>query len=315
MCLEKILLRSLKSLRSRIRILIQRLSSPDLELLNFIQRFKSVEFRIYSMRDPVTRTTLIAPTSVQLRAMRRDLLSRKNYFYNVDSFLTKTCCRVIIDIGANIGYYTRACSYHSRGREVIAFEPSLKNLAFCAMNLRDVPNVTLVHCGLANAPGRFEVALPDYAKSRKGEAKFNTGLFSAIGNTSDQGTRFVSLDSFLSFFSIPAADIGWVKIDVEGFELNVLRGMSDFLSKSSAAIEVEINQTALARAEVNTSDLFALFDEHGYLPLKSDASFGIDNDLTPRVLDLVFVKREWCNLAKVQLDLEELTEIDINRLT
>lgn len=290
------------------------INSPMCQLLNLFQSLKRVENRIYKTMDPVDRSRILyAPTYPQLKAMRRELLLRKKYFSGIEEIANANGGKIIIDVGANIGYYSRACYHYCKDLEIIGIEPSLRNLSFCSMNLNDLFNVTLVQCGFGDSYGRFDVSIPDYARSRKGENKFNTGLFSAIGNESIKGIRFFKFDSFCHHMQINFKEIAWIKIDVEGFELNVLNGMKELLQKTSAAIELELNIRTLNLSNTKFIDLLSILKEFNYVPLHNK-DIEIDYELSRVVVyDLVFVKKEYLEIAKKSCDLTEFSEKAISR--
>lgn len=290
------------------------INSPIYQFLNLFQSLKRVENRIYKTMDPVDRSILLyAPTYSQLKAMRRELLLRKKYFSGIGEIANANGGKIVIDVGANLGYYSRACSHYCKDLEIIGIEPSLRNLSFCSMNLNDLFNVTLVQCGFGDSYGRFDVSIPDYARSRKGEQKFNTGLFSAIGNETLKGTRFFKFDSFCHHMQINFKEIAWIKIDVEGFELNVLNGMKELLHQTSAAIEFELNARTLNLSNTKFIDMLSIFKEFHYLPL-INKDIEIDFEISKvLVYDLVFVKKEYIEIAKKSLGLTEFSENAISR--
>ena len=119
---------------------------------------------------------------------------------------------VVIDIGANIGYYTRIASKSvgSTGR-VFAFEPSPNALSVLKLNTKDLANVQV-----------FPVALSD----TEGEARFyvrkNGGTSSLAADSSAQEVKvkMTTLDNL----ALQVEKVDLIKIDVEGFEPDVLRG-------------------------------------------------------------------------------------------
>ena len=265
-----------------------RLSDPNIPL-NFLQKMKPLHKRIYRVNDPVSGKILYSPTLLQRQAFFRTLHYRKDFFVAVAEIVKELDASIILDVGANIGYTTRAFSTYDQNLEIISIEPDISNIAFTAKNVNDLPNVSIFHMGLGNDFGRFDVALPDYTKARKGEKKHNTGLFSAIDNQSENGTRFTRGDDLINFLRIKPKDIGWIKIDVEGFENNVLQGFNSVLSSTQSVVEVEINPRTIRLAKSNLSEILTFMDKYSYKPL-------INNEVTDdyiknlKVFDIYFVK-------------------------
>jgi FkbM family methyltransferase len=126
------------------------------------------------------------------------------------------------DVGANVGYYTRLFSERAGqvGR-VFAFEPSPVNFGRLTAVCASLGNVTLLHSGLGRADSklRFQQGTDDLgATSRIVEEDFGGVLVDVRSGASviDSGDALV-----------PNA----IKIDVEGFEYEVLEGLGDYIKK------------------------------------------------------------------------------------
>jgi len=130
---------------------------------------------------------------------------------------------VIYDIGAHVGYFTLLFSVlvGNKGK-VVAFEPNKKNLEILKRHLK------INRCK--------NVIVVDKAVSDKtGITFFDTGDGSWTGKISLTGeyeVEVVKLDDFISKNLIPSV----IKIDVEGEELNVLRGAKNLLEKYKPTI-------------------------------------------------------------------------------
>jgi len=133
---------------------------------------------------------------------------------------------LVFDVGANAGFTTCMLSrmVGPEGR-VIAFEPDRNNLMYLENNLRDqrISNVTTV-------PGAID--------AKTGIAYFNAdgtmgaGLveYSVYGNTgSHVAVETLSLQDACSRFGKPS----FIKMDIEGAEINVIEAASDFLKHQS----------------------------------------------------------------------------------
>ncbi len=138
----------------------------------------------------------------------------------------------VIDIGANIGHYTRRFSelVGERGR-VIAIEPVPETFSLLAGNLNcgKLNNITLLNVAASDRTGAVGMRIPT----------FDTGLRnyyeSHIANDRpDLLVMALELDSL----RIPHS-IRLVKIDVEGHQLAVLKGMIEVLEKNHPVIIME----------------------------------------------------------------------------
>jgi FkbM family methyltransferase len=172
---------------------------------------------------------------------------------------------VVVDIGANVGFYS--CLASSRGKHVLAFEPSERNLRFLFRNLweNEFRNVEVfplglgTRCGLSAIYGFGGISsfVPGWAQAEK--ARFSvvpvTTLDSIIG-TRFEGQRLL------------------IKMDVEGFELDVLGGASAILSMQphpTWLVEILLRD-AVVPGGVNPRfrDVFEVFRSKGYQCRKLD---------------------------------------------
>ena len=131
---------------------------------------------------------------------------------------------VFIDVGANIGTFTIPAAKHvgSSGR-VIAIEASREvfNVLQKNVDTNKVKNVQLV-CAAAGASAGDTEFYPAPADH------FGMGSRAPQFNAAPIAIPSVMLDSLVQSFNLSSVDL--IKIDVEGFELDVLKGASGLLS-------------------------------------------------------------------------------------
>lgn len=145
-----------------------------------------------------------------------------------------------VDVGANIGAYSLVASEASRGR-VIAFEPHPDT---CATLRRNVArnarrNVEVVCAAVGRING--QVAITDTPGSSI------THIVSRAGTAGPDTicVPMLRLDTLLGERQLhPTA----IKIDVEGFEADVIRGLGTRIH-DAAVIQVEINEFGARRAD------------------------------------------------------------------
>jgi len=179
--------------------------------------------------------------------------------YSADLVLQR--CRdggTFIDIGAHHGYFSLFVATQRRQCAVMAFEPGPANYQVLRMNLR-----------LNNA---LKVKAFDSAVSDQDEIKnFSLRDFSSHGSFYDDHistvldtvkVKAVSLDNMLK--TTPGAPTV-IKIDTEGHELRVLKGMAKLLTTSEeVAVLMEFNPIIMRKANQRPLELLFLIASFGF---------------------------------------------------
>ncbi len=203
-------------LRSRLRTVVERIPALAIsyrtireEIAWQRQKPAITPFGFQLLGDPAMQSGEFEPEETQLF---RDLVE------NADVF---------VDIGANIGYYS--CIARSMGKKVVSFEPMAANLRTLYQNLavNNWDDIEVWPLGLSDAPGVVTIygqgtgasLVPGWAGS---SAAFSHTISVSTLDTL-LGPRFEDENMF-------------VKIDVEGAELGVLKGAQNVLRRTPKAV-------------------------------------------------------------------------------
>jgi FkbM family methyltransferase len=172
-------------------------------------------------------------------------LRPRNYFqwhqlfglFDAIGILLTTLARdggVILDVGANIGFYGVLMGRTSRHANIFCFEPhpvtSSHVREHIAMNGLD--NVELVQAAVSDAPG--ELPLYDHGAGDEGKFSLREGGAS-MGTVS---VPVLTLDAFVAERELQ--DVSLIKADVEGFEPEVLRGARETIARDLPSMCLEI---------------------------------------------------------------------------
>lgn len=163
-----------------------------------------------------------------------------------------------VDVGANIGYFTlQAARLVGDAGTVVAVEPTHVNLARLCEHLwlNRAENVLV----LSAAAGHGH-ALPHISFPTPG----NAGAASLRAIHSVQGHRALqcSLDTLLEDFSL-IPDV--VKIDVEGYELEALKGMDAILRRARPLVVCELTDAFLRDLGQSARGLIEHMEARGYV--------------------------------------------------
>jgi len=145
---------------------------------------------------------------------------------------------VCFDIGANIGYYTLLESkiVGAEGK-VIAIEPSPINFKQLQKNIQNekVTNVELYQMAGGNQNGTIKFLLDSH--SNLSRIVLDEENPKTLDETVDVPIK--KLDSFIDEFSIKKLD--FIRMDVEGYEFNILEGMQNSIKKFRPMIQIEVH--------------------------------------------------------------------------
>ncbi|MBP0496118.1 FkbM family methyltransferase [Roseomonas indoligenes] len=139
----------------------------------------------------------------------------------LDSVAPRLQGGVLLDVGANYGSYADYLSRIAPTARIHAFEPHPRTFKRLAQHLSG-KDVTLVQQALSDQPGELE--LFDFAD---GDGSTQASLSQeAVGFFADRMVRHAiqstTLDDYMEQAGIDRVD--FLKIDTEGFDLNVLKG-------------------------------------------------------------------------------------------
>lgn len=142
---------------------------------------------------------------------------------------------VFVDIGANFGLYSLVASQKiTNSGKVICFEPFPKNYAALKKNISLNSKSNIISENIALGDKKDELSLY-YQPNEK-----NLGIVSAnfMENSKTIEVDVMSLDEYVNENGIDKID--FIKIDVEGFENQVIVGMKKTLELFSPMILIEI---------------------------------------------------------------------------
>jgi FkbM family methyltransferase len=152
----------------------------------------------------------------------------------------------VLDVGANIGYNTKLFARHlSAGTRVHAFEPERWNAdllrAICRQEIAE-GRVNAVESAVSSAPGTLQLELNPrhFADHRVTSARES--------NRQVVGVSAVQLDAFCRDQGVERVSL--VKIDVQGHEFEVLKGMEEVLAKRlRGGVAFEVEEQGVRQAE------------------------------------------------------------------
>ena len=153
---------------------------------------------------------------------------------------------IFIDVGANIGNHR--LYFRNSFKKIYSFEPHPKTYKLLQFNTEDIPNIEVFNFGLSNLKKKLNI------------------LFQSVKNVAGQGFQnehkqghevfFERFDDLYNFEN----SISFIKIDVEGNELDVLRSMKKNLENNSPIISLEFDMKNFT----NNNEIISFLRELGY---------------------------------------------------
>jgi FkbM family methyltransferase len=159
---------------------------------------------------------------------------------------------LFIDVGANVGTYTLWAA--ELGAEVIALEPAADTFSLLGENI---------------ALNGYQVtAVQAAAGDHCGTARFTAGLDAGNSLSLDGPvvTELVTVDSLVG-----DRRVAGMKVDVEGFEIDVLHGAARALAEHRIGlIQVEWNEMSTVAVNADRRPIAELLDSYGYRLYRPD---------------------------------------------
>jgi len=171
-----------------------------------------------------------------------------------------------VDIGANIGIYTKMLSEWTGERgKVFAIEPVPTTFDILQSNITKsgLTNVNLFNIAVSDRSAKVTMQIPEYTSG--GDNIYQSHIIDNSGNQTDEKGNYVEVRAEIldNVLSNEIDKISFVKCDVEGHELECIKGATNLLEKSKPAWLIEISNDP--DNEQSTSyELFRLLKNYGY---------------------------------------------------
>lgn len=167
---------------------------------------------------------------------------------------------VFVDIGANIGLYTRFLSPHAKS--VISFEPVPFTFSILSKNISKfgLQNVELHPVAISDDDGHAIIEVPIQAGVRN---YFRAALSEQKDNSESEMAFTVKTASIDSLFSGSNDDITFIKCDAEGHELAIIKGAGKFLQENRPSWLIEVSGNP-DESGTEAAELFSIMKKYNY---------------------------------------------------
>jgi FkbM family methyltransferase len=199
-----------------------------------------------------------------------ELISKNNPYFNLINSpfmsLKGEIFKTIFDIGANKGQFLEKAVNHFKSANFYCFEPLKDPFDILQKYSNTHGNVKVLNYALGNEIGYSNIHCHldhDESSSFLETTKICKEYYPFVEKQLDKKVFMTTLDDFYSKITPKPEPEILIKIDVQGYELEVLRGAIDTLINSKAII-IEINFDKLYQNQASFEDILFFLHDKGF---------------------------------------------------
>ncbi len=181
-------------------------------------------------------------------------------------------CSIIMDIGANIGWYSLNMSQKNRYSTIFSFEPIPKTFEYLKrnININNALNINAFNFGFSDE----EKDLTFYYY-KEGPGNSSLMNLSERKNVEKISCKVKKMDNFVLHEGLT---VDFIKCDVEGAELFVFKGGFKTIKRDKPIIFTELLRKWSAKFNYHPNDVIELLSELGYkcFTIDKDSLFEFD---------------------------------------
>lgn len=228
----------------------------EIVLKNYRVRYLTRSFCVDGLRFLLT-------LDVQDFGLSRQLLTNDWREYNSTKYLIHNFLEpgdVIIDVGANLGYLAIIEAFHSPENKVYALEPVTETYNLLQINIlcNGLSNVQTFNMGISNVTEVRDIWIG--ACLNQATLVPNRVRFPCANSLRTQSAFFTTLEEFRKAHM--SEDPTMIRMDVEGFEYEIIAGNRAFLQKYDLKLCIEFRLNLLGRQK--SLELLRLLKSCGY---------------------------------------------------
>lgn len=158
----------------------------------------------------------------------------------IDFLLSKYEIKTILDVGANEGQFAlNLLNKNNYTGKIISFEPVSSSYNILLKNSKKTLNWTVVQSAVGNSEGSLPINISQNSVSSS-LRKVNSHTVEAEAGTVVIKTEMVAINTLDNLLATQNyLDDLWLKIDVQGFEREVLQGANETL-KRAKVVQIEL---------------------------------------------------------------------------
>lgn len=176
----------------------------------------------------------------------------------------------VLEIGGHIGYFTTFfAALAGNSGKVDVFEPSDINLKYLNKNIefqsKDSANISVIEKGAGDTNGNLDFYIDPISGQNNSFVENFEGFFANREHSPESNAEpikvTVEVTTLDSYFANAVKFPDFVKIDVEGFEWNVIQGFKSTIEKSRPSLMIEIQKDSELLINYFKSINYSIFND------------------------------------------------------
>lgn len=201
-------------------------------------------------------------TRAAVRHMGYDISSYTSSFEQLQRRLLSAEVDLVVDVGANVGQYAQRLRHLGYAGKIVSFEPIQAAFEELQRACGSDPLWDAHRFALAAAPGAADINVSRnvVSSSLLQVAPAHTQATSGAETARVERVQLSTLDEQLRADDSTRL---WLKLDVQGFEAEVLAGSAQTLTRA-VAVQLEVSFDLLYEGQASWTDLYRSLDELGF---------------------------------------------------
>ncbi|WP_028981231.1 FkbM family methyltransferase [Sporocytophaga myxococcoides] len=193
----------------------------------------------------------------------------------------------IYDLGANVGTWSLLAKTMVPKAAIHAFEPIKEYQEKFLANTRKVDNVRLHKIGIGNMNGEMSMHIAGHSSSFLEITEAITNIFPNERKTGEVFTPVRRLDDYVHENNLPYPQL--MKLDVEGYELEVLKNASECLKRCQYLI-LEVSFSERHKGQALFHEIISFLGKNNFYAYAFPCNMHVGQPIT--VTDILFKKQE-----------------------
>jgi FkbM family methyltransferase len=197
----------------------------------------------------------------------------------------------VVDVGANIGEWSIAVALLTSAKRIIAFEPVPETFAILRENTRHYPQIKCINSAVGSNSGSLSINVSSRSKLSSALLMNQSARNIFHEENNDAINQIIvpvtTLDDELKEYS----EISLVKLDVQGYEPEVIAGAKEVLMRTKVLV-TEVTYTSCYKGDMQIEAYIQLIESVANFRLWGITAPKLSSSGQPIFADAVFVRQD-----------------------